>query len=332
MGCVSRPCEGRALAAARSPSFLWNLIAGCGDGHPQEPAPARNQHGDLEWHCGVRGRCRLAWHVNPAEAGIHTFGDFIMPVAMPAVDIVSGRLTVHRTTRALQSAGAGWTCISGDDVTWQAVPAPRPRIPGHYQPPTGDTSTWTAAARTSHTSIRPQLQSDAVVGVGMIRQLEPLNDLKPLAIAQRTMSYAAQIENHDRLHAPGRRHLRQPASLGRRRLPGGNRSAEPSKRKTRGDNRANPVDWSPARPSAFSAMRRAAVDAIASMVRGWQSSQQNFQPELLAQQRICSTRKGMPPPGVPSMRQGKTPFVSHASNLMTSMSRIWGFARTSRAP
>lgn len=41
--------------------------------------------------------------------------------------------------------------------------------------------------------------------------------------------------------------------------------------------RANPVDWSPARPSAFSAMRRAAVDAIASMVRGWQSSQQNFQ-------------------------------------------------------
>ena len=82
------------------------------------------------------------------EAGIHTFGDFIMPVAMPAVDICSGELTVFTNARSSSRVQAlAGPAVSGDDLDVAAVPAPRPRIPWSlHQPPTGDTSTWTAAA------------------------------------------------------------------------------------------------------------------------------------------------------------------------------------------
>ena len=210
------------------------------------------------------------------EAGIHTFGDFIMPVAMPAVDIVSGELTVFTNDPELfKSTGAGWTCISGDDLDVASCACASASYPLVIAPTTyrGHVYMDGGCRMNLPTPLFDRSSVDAVVGVGMIRQLEPLNDLKPLAIAQRTMSCGAN--QLDRLHAQAADiYVNLPVSGADAFQAGTGQQVIDEAREML---RANPVDWSPARPSAFSAMRRAAVDAIASMVRGWQSSQQNFQ-------------------------------------------------------
>ena len=121
---------------------------------------------------------------------------------MPAVDIVSGELTVFTNDPELfKSTGAGWTCISGDDLDVASCACASASYPLVIAPTTyrGHVYMDGGCRMNLPTPLFDRSSVDAVVGVGMIRQLEPLNDLKPLAIAQRTMSCGAN--QLDRLHA-----------------------------------------------------------------------------------------------------------------------------------
>ena len=93
--------------------------------------------------------------------------------------------------------------------------------------------------------------------------MQPLGEVTPLAIAQRTMSCGAN--QLDRLYAQSADiYINLPVSGDDAFQAGTGQQVIAEARQMMQD---HPVDWSAARPTPLMAMRRAAVDAFARMMR-----------------------------------------------------------------
>ncbi len=104
---------------------------------------------------------------------------------------------------------------------------------------------------------------DAVVGVAMRRKFEPLKDVRPLPIMQRTVDYGA--DQLDRINASIADVFIN--------LPVGGEAfgagmSEQIIAEARRMMEENPVDWSSIQPDVLTAVKRAAKDVLARLARG----------------------------------------------------------------
>ena len=199
------------------------------------------------------------------EAGVKTMDDMRMPVALPACDIVSGDLCVFTNDSGLFSdAGGGWTCLTGNLDLARCITAsasyPLVISPTEYL---GRTFMDGGCRMNLPTPLFDRSQVDAVVGVGMVKHAQPTSDLSPLSIAKRTMSCGAN--QLDRIYSQvADIYINLPVSGDDAFQAGTGRQVIAEARQMIVD---RPVDWSPAKPTALEAVRRAAVDALSRMVR-----------------------------------------------------------------
>ena len=199
------------------------------------------------------------------EAGVKTMDDMRMPVALPACDIVSGDLCVFTNDSSLFSdADGGWTCLTGNLDLARCITAsasyPLVISPTEYL---GRTFMDGGCRMNLPTPLFDRSQVDAVVGVGMVKHAQPTSDLSPLSIAKRTMSCGAN--QLDRIYSQvADIYINLPVSGDDAFQAGTGRQVIAEARQMIVD---RPVDWSPAKPTALEAVRRAAVDALSRMVR-----------------------------------------------------------------
>lgn len=199
------------------------------------------------------------------QAGVSTMSDLKMPIALPAVDITSGELCVFTNDVDLfGDPSDSWTCLTGDlDLAKCMVASasyPLAISPTDYL---GRTFMDGGCRMNLPTPLFDRMQVDAVVGIGMERQMQPLAEVTPLAIAQRTMSCGAN--QLDRLYAQSADiYINLPVSGDDAFQAGTGQQVIAEARQMMRD---NPVDWSAAKPTPIMAVRRAAVDAFARMMR-----------------------------------------------------------------
>lgn len=199
------------------------------------------------------------------QAGVSTMDDLAMPIAIPAVDITSGELCVFTNDEGLFGDEDGsWTCLAGNlDLALCVVSSasyPLAITPTTYL---GRTFMDGGCRMNLPTPLFDRSAVDAVVGVGMEREMAPIAEVTPLAIARRTMSCGAN--QLDRLYAQAADvYVNLPVSGDDAFQAGTGQQVIAEARQMIRD---NPVDWTPARPSALTAMTRAAVDAFASLMR-----------------------------------------------------------------
>jgi NTE family protein len=200
-----------------------------------------------------------------AQAGVSTFNDFRMPVALTAVDVISGELCVFTNDAGLFGDTTGnWRCLTGDLDVAKCVAAsgsyPLVISSTHYL---GRTFMDGGCRMNLPTPLFDRDGVDAVVGVSMVRRMAPTNDLTPLSIARRTMSCGAN--QLDRIYAQmADIHINLPVSGDDAFQAGTGQQVIAEARQMIAQ---NPVDWSAARPSALDAVKRKATDVLARMAR-----------------------------------------------------------------
>lgn len=200
-----------------------------------------------------------------AQAGVSTFNDFRMPVALTAVDVISGELCVFTNDAGLFGDTTGnWRCLTGDLDVAKCVAAsgsyPLVISSTHYL---GRTFMDGGCRMNLPTPLFDRGGVDAVVGVSMVRRMAPTNDLTPLSIARRTMSCGAN--QLDRIYAQmADIHINLPVSGDDAFQAGTGQQVIAEARQMIAQ---NPVDWSAARPSALDAVKRKATDVLARMAR-----------------------------------------------------------------
>lgn len=200
------------------------------------------------------------------EAGIRTFADFTMPVALTAVDIYDGELYVFTNDDALFSA---------TDESWHVICEPTLDVAtcctcsGSYPlviTPTsfiGHLFMDGGCRMNLPTPLFNRSMVDGVVGVGMIRRQQRVEEVTPLSIALRTMSCGAN--QLDRLHANAADlYINLPVSGADAFQAGTGAQMIDEARKMLQD---NPPDWDSVRPTMFESMRQHTVDAFYNMVR-----------------------------------------------------------------
>lgn len=200
------------------------------------------------------------------DVGVKTFGDLVMPAAFVAVDLISGDLCVFTNDPDLfGNSNGGWDCIVGDDLDVAKCVVASASYPLVISPTTyrGRTFMDGGSRMNLPTALFDRSSVDAVVGVGMIRSMEPLPDVTPLAIAHRTMNcganqldwiYSQVADVYVNLPVSGEDAFQ--AGTGQQVI------AE-----AREMLREHPIDWSVAKPTPLGAVRRAAIDAFSKMLR-----------------------------------------------------------------
>lgn len=200
-----------------------------------------------------------------AKVGVSSMDDFSMPVAFPATDIMTGELCVFTNDPKLfGDANGGWTCLTGSLDVARCITAsasyPLVISPTEYL---GRTFMDGGCRMNLPTALFDRASVDAVVGVGMMRQAKPLDGLTPLSIALRTMSSGAN--QLDRIYSQAADiYVNLPVSGDDAFQAGTGLQVMAEARQMLEE---HPVDWSAARPSALTALRRNAVDALAKMLR-----------------------------------------------------------------
>lgn len=199
------------------------------------------------------------------QAGVATMSDLKMPVAIPAVDITSGELCVFTNDPELfGDADGSWTCIDGD-LDLALCMACSASYPLAITPTTylGRTFMDGGCRMNLPTPLFDRRSVDAVVGVGMIRDLNPLPEMTPVSIALRTMACGA--DQLDRLFAQAADvYVNLPVSGDDAFQAGTGQQVIAEARQMI---REHPVDWTRAKPSALTAVTRAAVDGFAKLMR-----------------------------------------------------------------
>ena len=199
------------------------------------------------------------------QAGLKTFADLKMPLAVCACDVVSGRLVVFtQDKRLFDGHDGGWECIVGDDLDLAKCVTASASYPLVIEPTTylGRSFIDGGARMNLPTAVFDRTLLDGVVGVGMAREMDPLEDLTPRSIALRTMQCgASQLELVSRQAADV--YINLPVS-------GDNAFQAGTGRQVIAEARdmiaANPVDWSPIRPSALTDARRILADSVSKML------------------------------------------------------------------
>jgi predicted acylesterase/phospholipase RssA len=204
------------------------------------------------------------------EAGISTFADLKKPLAVPAVDILTGELCVFTNEPELFSdETGGWTVIPGDHdlvkVLCASASYPLAIQPTSYA---GRLFMDGGCRMNLPTPLFDRAAVDAVVGVGMIREFKPLEVVNPLTIAQRTMSYGArQLDRISALSAD--LYVNLPVSGEDAFQAGSGATVMAEARQMLVD---HPVDWTQVRPGIIESLKRAATGSIANMFRGSSAS------------------------------------------------------------
>lgn len=200
------------------------------------------------------------------EAGIRTFADFGMPVAVTAVDIITGDLCVFTNDADLFAATDGsWNVICDpalDVAKCCSCSASYPLVisPTKYL---GHAFMDGGCRMNLPTPLFDRSMVDGVVGVGMIRKQRLMEDITPLNIAMRTMSCGAN--QLDRIHANAADlYVNLPVS-GDDAFQAG--TGEQVIAEARQMLRDDPPDWDAVRPSMLESIRKRAVDAFYGMVR-----------------------------------------------------------------
>lgn len=200
------------------------------------------------------------------DVGVRSFKDFVMPVAIVAVDLISGELCVFTNDKELFSdVNGGWDCIVGDDLDVAKCVTASASYPLVISPTTyrGRTFMDGGSRMNLPTAVFDRAQVDAVVGVGMMRTMQPLPDTMPLSIAHRTMSCGAN--QLDRIYSQvADIYVNLPVSGDDAFQAGTGQQVIAEAREMI---REKPIDWSAARPTPLTAVRRAAVDAFSKMLR-----------------------------------------------------------------
>lgn len=199
-------------------------------------------------------------------AGIRTFADFVMPVAITAVDIVSGELFVFTNDEELFAAdGGNWNTVcdlSLDVAKCCACSGSYPLVitPTKYL---GRTFMDGGCRMNLPTPLFDRSMVDAVVGVGLIRKPRLVEDITPLNIAMRTMGCGAN--QLDRIHANAADlYINLPVSGDDAFQAGTGAQVIDEARQMLRD---NPPDWNAVRPSMLESIRKRAVDAFYNMVK-----------------------------------------------------------------
>lgn len=200
------------------------------------------------------------------QAGIETFADFDRPVALAAVDVISGELCIFTNDPELfHDENDSWRVLADEKLEVARCVTCSASYPLVITPTTylGRTFMDGGCRMNLPTPLFDRSMVDAVVGVGMIRKPRPIEDLSPLSIAKKTMNCGAN--QLDRIYSQAADvYINLPVSGDDAFQAGtGLQVIEEARQMIR----EHPIDWTPARPSAFTAVRRAAVDAISRMVR-----------------------------------------------------------------
>ncbi|MCH4053083.1 MAG: patatin-like phospholipase family protein [Atopobiaceae bacterium] len=199
------------------------------------------------------------------RAGLRTFADLRMPLAICACDIMTGRLVVFTNDAQLfENEEATWECVAGDlDIAKCVVAsASYPLViePTEYL---GRTFIDGGARMNLPTPLFDRAAFDGIVGVGMTRDLDPVDSLDPASIALRTIQMGANQLELISSHAADV-YVGLPVS-------GDNAFQAGTGRQVIAEARAmiaaNPPDWSPVRPSAADAVGRIIADNVSKLLR-----------------------------------------------------------------
>lgn len=207
-----------------------------------------------------------------SEVGVETFDDFKMPVALAAVDVVSGELCIFTNDEDLfHDENGSWRTLSDEKLDVAKCVVCSASYPLMITPTAylGRTFMDGGCRMNLPTPLFDRSMVDAVVGVGMIRSARPIPDMTPLSIAKQTMSCGAN--QLDRIYSQAADiYINLPVSGDDAFQAGTGEQVIAEARQMIAE---HPVDWEPARPSAFTAVKRAAVDAISRMVRQYTATQ-----------------------------------------------------------
>ncbi len=199
------------------------------------------------------------------QAGIHSFNDFKMPVALPAVDILSGDLCVFTNDEELFGDPNGnWVCLSDDLDVARCITASASYPLAISSTKYRDRIFMDGGCRMNlPTPLFDRRSVDAVVGVGLRRHMPVQEDLSPLGIAKRTMTcganqldkiYSNMADVYINLPVSGDDAFQ--AGTGQQVIEEGRLYLQ-----------EHPVDWTAARPTGWDAVRRAATDLFSRLAR-----------------------------------------------------------------
>jgi predicted acylesterase/phospholipase RssA len=199
------------------------------------------------------------------EAGVHKMSDIEKPLAMATVDLLSGDLIVFANQEGVFEGEPGsWTTLVGDyDVaTCVAASAAYPLMvtPVEFL----DYVFVDGGCRMNFpTALFDRDQFDAVVGVDMMREFEPLDNPGTLSVMKRCLDagsqqleklYATACDVRVNIHVPDADTFA--AGTAQDVIDMGERYVA-----------EHPIDWSQTRPGFFDAIRRAAAAHASRIIR-----------------------------------------------------------------
>jgi predicted acylesterase/phospholipase RssA len=220
-----------------------------------------NSNGLIE-NSVVEDQARVVLH----EANISKFSDLSMPLAITAVDILTGDLCVFTNdTELFADNTGGWTLIPGNHDLAKIITASA-SYPLVIQPTTyvGHLFMDGGCRLNLPTPLFDRNAVDAVVGIGMIRNFTPLQDINPISIAQRTMSYGARALDYFSASAADL-YVNLPVSGEDAFQAGIGARVIDEARCILHD---QPIDWNVVKPTPFDSLRRSAADSMAHLFRG----------------------------------------------------------------
>lgn len=198
------------------------------------------------------------------EAGVTTFSDLKMPLAITSVDIITGDLVVFTGTDGFFEGPGSWTTVPGDHdlATCIAASGAYPLVvqPVHFL---GRTLVDGGCRMNLPTPLFDRESVDAVVGVHMLHTYPPVANLNVLNLMNTCMNYGSQ--QLEELYA-------QAADIAINIPVPGSDTFNPGCGQEVIDLatsylQTHPVDWGAARPSLWNAARRAGIDMLAKLFR-----------------------------------------------------------------
>lgn len=187
------------------------------------------------------------------EAGIYTFADFKKPVALCAVDVVTGELCVFTNDPELfHDENGNWRILSDEKLEVAKCVTCSASYPLVVTPTAylGRTFMDGGCRMNLPTPLFDRSMVDAVVGVGMIRHARPIPDMTPLSITKKTMNCGA--DQLDRIYSQAADiYINLPVSGDDAFQAGTGAQVIAEARQMIEE---HPIDWSAARPSVLTAV------------------------------------------------------------------------------
>lgn len=200
------------------------------------------------------------------KAGVKTFADLKMPLAICAVDILTGALVVFTGEDGFfERVSGNWDLIASNDLDLATCISCSGAHPLMVQPVKfmGHTLVDGGCRMNLPTPLFDRESVDAVVGVHMLHTYPPVENLNVLNLMNKCMNYGSQ--QLEELYA-------QAADIAINIPVPGSDTFNPGCGKEVIDLgysyvETHPIDWAAAKPSLWNAARRAGIDMLARLFR-----------------------------------------------------------------